>query len=242
MPALGLAEARVAFVALAQRADVGWSYKWAKVRGINLSPDGRAASMSLAFEAAREPDAPETCALDLRAIESIRIEAVGSVVGGGKPRSWVRIDPQQCNLMWFFDNEDLPSARRFVAAAVRLGRSADEEVAAERQREEEALEEALRKHEADPRRELPERLRQLKVEAEKALAADDLEKAAESYRKIASAAPWWPDAYHGRALILGELGRYDAAISDMRRYLKLEPRARDARHAQDKIRAWEGGR
>jgi hypothetical protein len=53
-------------------------------------------------------------------------------------------------------------------------------------------------------------------------------------------APWWPEGYFNRALILGETGRYRKAVEEMRKYLMIVPGAPDAREAQDKIYEWEG--
>jgi len=41
------------------------------------------------------------------------------------------------------------------------------------------------------------------------------------------------------ALLSAQLGRYRQAIAHMNQYLLLEPEARDARSAQDKIYEWE---
>ena len=49
-----------------------------------------------------------------------------------------------------------------------------------------------------------------------------------------------PMAYNNEALLLVMVGRYDAAINCMKKYLKLVPEAADARAAQDKIYEWEG--
>ena len=52
-------------------------------------------------------------------------------------------------------------------------------------------------------------------------------------------APWWPEGYFNRALILGELNRFAEAMREMKRYLQLAPDAPNARAAQDKIYEWE---
>ena len=49
-----------------------------------------------------------------------------------------------------------------------------------------------------------------------------------------------PMVYNNEALLLAMVGRYDAAINRMKKYLKLVPEAVDARAAQDKIYEWEG--
>jgi len=40
-------------------------------------------------------------------------------------------------------------------------------------------------------------------------------------------------------MILGELGNYDEAAFEMKKYLALEPDAPDARTARDQIYVWE---
>jgi tetratricopeptide (TPR) repeat protein len=49
----------------------------------------------------------------------------------------------------------------------------------------------------------------------------------------------YPGAYFNLALLSAQLNRFNSAISYMKRYLLLEPEAKDARSAQDKIYEWE---
>lgn len=49
----------------------------------------------------------------------------------------------------------------------------------------------------------------------------------------------YPSAYSNLALLCGQLEKYDVAIFYMKKYLLLEPKASDARSAQDKIYEWE---
>lgn len=51
--------------------------------------------------------------------------------------------------------------------------------------------------------------------------------------------PWWSDARYNRALILGELKRYQEAIQEMKRFMQLEPNSQVARAVLDQIYQWE---
>ncbi|MBI5202792.1 MAG: tetratricopeptide repeat protein [Elusimicrobia bacterium] len=243
LPELSLQDARAAFVELSQAADVHWQYAFAKVQGVNLSRDGGSVAFKLAYVDDKEKGyRPEGCRVEFRGLTSIRIDSVGGVVGAGKPRRWVRMDPQPCDLMWFFDQNDLPKARKFAAAVSRLATSTKEEIDADRKKEDEAFEEAVREHEKDPRRELTDRLRRIELAARKARQTGDTEKAIRAYSRILEDSPWWPDGWRELADILAELGRFDAAANAMKRYLRLEPRGRDAKQAREKIAQWEKGR
>lgn len=87
---------------------------------------------------------------------------------------------------------------------------------------------------------LPEDARRYKVQAEGAVQDKDFAKAALRYEQALSIAPWWPEGHFNRALVLGEIKEYAAAIVEMKRYLALVPEAANARAAQDKIYGWEG--
>lgn len=86
---------------------------------------------------------------------------------------------------------------------------------------------------------LPEQARKSKVQAEFAFEEKRFEDAVGLYEKALKVAPWWPDGHFNRALILAELYRYEEAVREMKRYLRLSPDAADARAAQDKIYQWE---
>lgn len=64
--------------------------------------------------------------------------------------------------------------------------------------------------------------------------------AIEIYEKAIKVNPTNPMVYNNQALLLAMVGRYEAAINRMKKYLKLVPDASDARAAQDKIYEWEG--
>lgn len=49
----------------------------------------------------------------------------------------------------------------------------------------------------------------------------------------------YPAAYSNLALLSAHIGKFDAAIYFMKKYLLLEPEASDARSAQDKIYEWK---
>lgn len=86
----------------------------------------------------------------------------------------------------------------------------------------------------------PEEARRYKAQAEGAFQDRRLEDAAALYAKALKAAPWWPEGRFNRALLLAELGRYEEAIREMKKYLQLAPLATDATAAQDRIYQWEG--
>lgn len=86
---------------------------------------------------------------------------------------------------------------------------------------------------------LPEEARRFRVQAEFALDQKRFAEAAALYGEGLRVAPWWSLGRFNRALVLAEVGRYGEAISEMRRYLELEPEGPDARLAQDRIYQWE---
>lgn len=93
--------------------------------------------------------------------------------------------------------------------------------------------------EQNPRPQLPEEARRSRVQAEFAVEQKRFGDAVRFYQEALKVAPWWPEGYYNRALILSELKRYPEAIVEMRRFLALEPEHRQARAAQDQIYKWE---
>lgn len=87
---------------------------------------------------------------------------------------------------------------------------------------------------------LPEEARKYMVQAEAAVRRQSFSEAAARYRDALKIAPWWPEGYFNRALLLGETGEYKKAIASMKKYMTLVPAAPDAQAAQDKIYEWEG--
>jgi len=60
------------------------------------------------------------------------------------------------------------------------------------------------------------------------------------YRKAVALDPVsYPEAYFNMALLSAQMHRFKPAIYYMKKYLMLEPDAKDARNAQDKIYEWE---
>jgi tetratricopeptide (TPR) repeat protein len=100
-------------------------------------------------------------------------------------------------------------------------------------------EEAARYRALDPKPEPPEQVRRFRIQAESAVAGKRFDEAIEKYTSALEVAPWWPEGYFNRGLVLGETQQYDSAMNDMKRYLMLRPDAPDARQAQDFIYAWE---
>lgn len=86
---------------------------------------------------------------------------------------------------------------------------------------------------------LGEEARSFKVQAEDAVKNKRFEDAADLYAEALQVAPWWPEGYFNRALILGELKEFDTAVFEMKRYLRLAPDAADARAAQNKVYVWQ---
>lgn len=93
---------------------------------------------------------------------------------------------------------------------------------------------------ANPKPTLSEEARKLKVQAEFALGKKQYTQAIDRYQEALAMAPWWADGHFNRALLLGESEDYAEAVSEMKKYLALEPNAKDARAAQDKLYQWEG--
>lgn len=68
----------------------------------------------------------------------------------------------------------------------------------------------------------------------------DYEKAIALYKKALEIDPTvYPEAYFNLALLFAQIKSYSTAIYYMKKYLVLEPEAKDARIAQDKIYEWD---
>ena len=66
------------------------------------------------------------------------------------------------------------------------------------------------------------------------------DRAIDLYDKVIEIDPVsYPAAYFNMALLYAQIHRFNMAISSMKQYLVLEPKAKDARSAQDKIYEWE---
>lgn len=87
---------------------------------------------------------------------------------------------------------------------------------------------------------LPPEARKYAVQAADAVDQKRFDVAAGLYEQALYQAPWWPQGYYNEAEILAEDGKYDEAAEEMKKYLMLEPHAKDAQAAQDEISKWEG--
>jgi len=79
-----------------------------------------------------------------------------------------------------------------------------------------------------------------KVKAEAAVRQKRFDEASDLYDQALGIALWWPQGHYNRGLILGEMIDYEEAVAELKRYLKLEPAAANARAVQLKIYEWEG--
>jgi len=86
---------------------------------------------------------------------------------------------------------------------------------------------------------LPEEARRYEVLAKNAISTKEFKKAGDYYEKGLAIYPLWPKAQYNAAVIFGELGVYDKAVSHMKRYLALCPYAKDAQAARDQMYIWE---
>jgi len=86
---------------------------------------------------------------------------------------------------------------------------------------------------------LPEAAHRYEVQAEDAVRHNQLGDAADLYEQATEAAPWWPAAHYGRALVLANTQDYDDAVMEMKHYLVLVPDAPNARAARDQMYIWE---
>ena len=137
---------------------------------------------------------------------------------------------------------DVTDVQRAVAALLRWRNSTPEERRFWLEKDEREFAAALESYRAAAaKHELPEEARRFKVQAEGAVRDKDFAGAAGFYKRALQVAPWWPEGRFNRALVLSETGDFQGAMTEMKRYLALVPDAPNARAAQDKIYAWEGG-
>ncbi len=105
--------------------------------------------------------------------------------------------------------------------------------------DEEQFRELVEKYRGQSKPPLPEEARRFRVQAEFAVEQRRLADAAKLYGDTLKVAPWWPEGYFNRALVLSDLKRYPEAVREMKRFLALEPNHAQARAAQDQIYRWE---
>ena len=87
---------------------------------------------------------------------------------------------------------------------------------------------------------MPEEQRKLVVQADALNQQKEYIKAIERYQKaIEINQTSYPGAYFNLALLSAQTKEFRSAIFYMKHYLLLEPDAKDARTAQDKIYEWE---
>jgi tetratricopeptide (TPR) repeat protein len=78
-----------------------------------------------------------------------------------------------------------------------------------------------------------------KVLAENAFREKNVDGAIRYYTAALDTDPTWPNGNFNLALLLAEAGDYALAARHMKRYLLLEPNAKDAKAANDKAIVWE---
>jgi tetratricopeptide (TPR) repeat protein len=86
---------------------------------------------------------------------------------------------------------------------------------------------------------LPEETRRFRVLADDAVQNKQFDKAADYYEQGLAIEPMWAAGQFNAALIYAELEFYPLAVMHMKRYLALEPNAKDVKVYQDKIYIWE---
>ena len=87
---------------------------------------------------------------------------------------------------------------------------------------------------------MPEEQRKFVVQADSLNQQKEYAKAIEQYQKAIEINPTsYPGAYFNLALLSAQTKSFRSAIFYMKHYLLLEPSAKDARTAQDKIYEWE---
>ena len=86
---------------------------------------------------------------------------------------------------------------------------------------------------------LPEEARRFDVLAKDAIRNRDFEKAVDYYEQGLTFQPLWPEGQYNAAVICGELEAYAQALYHMKRYLVLDPYAKDAQAARNQMYIWE---
>lgn len=142
--------------------------------------------------------------------------------------------PQDC--MFYRGSTNLTATRDFVRAWYVLAR----EGTAFNLAQEAAFESAAQSYRnTSVKPQLPEEAVKYKVQAEAAVRQKRFDEASDLYDQALGIALWWPQGHYNRGLILGEMGTHEEAVVELKRYLKLEPDAANARAVQLKIYEWE---
>lgn len=103
-----------------------------------------------------------------------------------------------------------------------------------------AFEAAAERYRANPTAfVIPEAARAFKVQAETAIRDKRLWDAVDRFGKALDISPAWAAGRFNLALVYGELELPGLAISEMNKYLKLVPDAKNVRAAQDKVYEWQ---
>jgi tetratricopeptide (TPR) repeat protein len=140
-------------------------------------------------------------------------------------------------ITFYFHADDLPDAQRF-ADDLFVIQQVPKKAQADRLALFEAKAAQYRTLKVKPP--VTEEQRRFIVQANAANQQKDYGAAIDLYLKAVDLDPVsYPGAYFNLALLSAQVERFGAAISFMKQYLLLEPDAKDARNAQDKIYEWE---
>lgn len=92
---------------------------------------------------------------------------------------------------------------------------------------------------ANPRPAMSDEARTYKLLAEDAVSRKDLAAARDAYAKGLAIEPMWADGQYNAGVLAAEAEEYEQAANHMRRYLVLNPDAKDAVTAKDKLLVWQ---
>jgi len=85
---------------------------------------------------------------------------------------------------------------------------------------------------------LPESIQPLQAAAEDAFHAKSYDQAVDYFEQGLAIEPLWPAGHFGAAQVYGKLGVYSLAALHMKRYLELEPDAKDAKNCRTQMFVW----
>lgn len=104
----------------------------------------------------------------------------------------------------------------------------------------EAFNAVVKKYAGKKKPHLTEDARKYTIQAQSASDDKRYTDAIDLYQKALELAPWYSSDHYNLAILLSENNNYEDAIAEMKKYLLLEPNAKDAREAKDDIYKWEG--